>query len=94
MCLYNVLSGHEDRSCLLVCRGKLSRGLLNKLSLNIICKIDYVMIGLADRGHPFNLIDPGWRINLLVKYQGSCLHGCACILITWDRHCSCVISMS
>ena len=34
----------------------LSRGFveLNTLSLNVLLNIDYVMICLADRGHPFN----------------------------------------
>ena len=32
----------------------LSRGLLNTLSLNVVLNIDYVMICLADGGHPFS----------------------------------------
>ena len=33
-----------------------------RLALRTVSNIDYVMIGLADRGHPFSLIDRGWII--------------------------------
>ena len=48
----------------------LSRGLLNTLSLNVVLNIDYVMICLADRGHPFNSIYRGWRIEFVSSVPG------------------------
>ena len=57
-----MLSGHEAIHVCSFVKVKFSRGLLYTLSFDIIFHIDYVMIRFADRGHPLNSIDRGWRI--------------------------------
>ena len=62
----------------------LSRGLLNTLSLNVVLNIDYVMICLVDRGHPFNsMTGDGEFVSRRPRVLFSRV--CIRVLTTWDR---------
>ena len=67
------------------------RDLSYTLVLNNTFIINYVVISLADRGHPLNSLTGDGEF---VNNRSRALSWRDCILTAWDRQCSCVISKS